>query len=376
MRLDSPDRSPGPSSDEASKTMQGGERMSDSPGKFLGFLDQLLPFLAACPPWLRLWVHVLILINFVTIAGLAIVYLRSKEKAIDEGSLAYFSILTPANSQQIPLDENGAWMLTGTLPKAKDADFTVQVLKLPGGQSIPQTGQKIKSSFDGQWSLEPAQFDGYGTYVINVTGLLNGDSLVRTVTVTCYDKATIYKISIDREMKFRPGANVEPLPAGAISQVDAIKQLQTFQNDFGNALFAHQPPTNDDLESALATVNQGLDLVDAVLPLSPEDINLQNFRAFLLKDYAQVAQSLKRPEAQQALDEAKLMFEAVMEQDSQDTNVWNGLGSVYLLNGQPSRAVFYIRRALQLAPDNVFAQHDLAYAMQQIAAQKQASAGK
>jgi hypothetical protein len=356
--------------------MQGGERMSDSPGKFLGFLDQLLPFLAACPPWLRLWVHVLILINFVTIAGLAIVYLRSKEKAIDEGSLAYFSILTPANSQQIPLDENGAWMLTGTLPKAKDADFTVQVLKLPGGQSIPQTGQKIKSSFDGQWSLEPAQFDGYGTYVINVTGLLNGDSLVRTVTVTCYDKATIYKISIDREMKFRPGANVEPLPAGAISQVDAIKQLQTFQNDFGNALFAHQPPTNDDLESALATVNQGLDLVDAVLPLSPEDINLQNFRAFLLKDYAQVAQSLKRPEAQQALDEAKLMFEAVMEQDSQDTNVWNGLGSVYLLNGQPSRAVFYIRRALQLAPDNVFAQHDLAYAMQQIAAQKQASAGK
>lgn len=350
--------------------------MSDSPGKFLNFLDQLLPFLAVCPPWLRLWVHVLILINFLTIAGLAIVYLRSKEKAIDEGSLAYFSILTPTDSQQIPLNDNGTWMLTGTLPKTKDADFIVQVLKLPDGQSIPQTGQKIRSSFDGQWSLEPARFDGYGSYKINVTGLLNGDSLVRTVTVTCYDKATIYKVSIEREMKFRTGANVESLPAGAISQGEAIEQLQTLQNDFVGAFYAHQPPTKDDLQSALAIVNQGLDLVDSALPLSPDNFDLQNFRAFLLKDYSQVAQALKRPEAKQALDEAKVMFEAVMEQNPQDTNAWNGLGSVYLMSGQPSRAVFYIRRALQLAPDNPFAQHDLAYAMQQIEAQKRAAAGK
>lgn len=350
--------------------------MSGSPGKFLNFLDQLLPFLAVCPPWLRLWVHVLILINFLTIAGLAIVYLSSKEKAIDEGSLAYFSILTPTDSQQIPLNDNGTWMLTGTLPKTKDADFTVQVLKLPDGQSIPQTGQKIKSSFDGQWSFEPARFDGYGSYEIKATGLLNGDSLVRTVTVTCYDKTTIYKLSIEREGKFRTGANIEPLPAGAISPAEAIEQFQKLQNDFVVAYSAHQPPTNDDLQNALVIVNQGLDLVDSALPLSPDSFDLQTSRAFFLKDYAQVAQDLKRPEAKQALDEAKLMFEAVLEQMPEDTNAWNGLGSVYLMNGQPSRAIFYIRRALQLAPDNYFAQHDLAYAMRQIEEQKHAAAGK
>jgi hypothetical protein len=189
----------------------------------------------------------------------------------------------------------------------------VQVLKLPDGQSIPQSGQKIKSSFDGQWSFEPAKFAGYGVYEIKATGLLNGESLVRTVTVTGYDKATVYKLSIEREKRFRTGADIVALPAGATSPDQVIEQFNQLQNSFMAAYSAHQPPTHDDMQNALANVNHGLDLVDSALPLWPNNFDLQNARAFLLKNYATVGQDLKRPEAKQALDEAKLMFEAVRE---------------------------------------------------------------
>ncbi len=350
--------------------------MSESGGKFLSFLDRLLPFLSLCPPWFRFWVHALILLNFLTIAGLAIVYLSSKEKASDEGSLSFFSFITPADSQEIPLNDDSSWMLTGNLPKAKDADFDVQILKLPGRDPVPQTGQKIKSTFDGHWSFEPARFDGPGSYEIKATGLLQGDSLVRTVTVTCYDKATAYKLSIGREEKFRPGADIVSLPKGAVSPDQIAGEWAKLQNDFLALYMSQQPPATADVEKALAIANQGLDLIDSVLPLAPNNFDLQNARAFFLKDYAMAALDLHRPEANQALQEAKLMFEAVVEQAPTDTNAWNGLGNVYLMNGQPSKAIFFIRRALQLAPDNFFAQNDLALATKQVEEQQHAREGK
>ena len=91
----------------------------------------------------------------------------------------------------------------------------------------------------------------------------------------------------------------------------------------------------------MAIVNQGLDLVDSALPLWPNNFDLQNARAFFLKNYAMLDQHLKRPEAKQALDEAKLMFEAVREQKAQDTHAWNGLGSVYLMSGQRQGPLLY-----------------------------------
>jgi Tetratricopeptide repeat len=333
--------------------------VSDSPGKFLNFLDQLLPFLAACPSWLRLWVHALILLNFLTIAALAVAYLYSKEKATDEGSLSNFSIATPTENQQIPLEGQGIWMLAGSLPKSKTADFSIQVLKLPDAESIPQTGQKIKSSFDGNWSFEPARFAGSGLYEIKATGLLNGDSLVRTVHVKCEDKPTAFKLSIEREKQFRQGANILSLPPDPTLPVQKISDLQDLQNQFIAQFPPDRPPTQDELQKAFSITNQGLDLVDSILPLAPDNLDLQNFRAFFLKNYAMVAQDLHRPEASQALEEARLMFEAVINQAPRDTNAWNGLGNVYMMYGQPSKALFYVKRAVELAPDNPFAQHDL-----------------
>ena len=205
--------------------------------------------------------------------------------------------------------------------------------------------------------------------------MLNGDSLVRTVTVTCFDKGTAYKLSIEREKKFRAGANIVNLPAGAASPDQAMSEITQLQNEFFAAYSAHQPPTAEDSQKALGIVNQGLDLVDSVLPLAPNNYDLQNARAFFLKNYAIVEQDLKRPDANQALEEAGLMFEAVLEQRPQDTNAWNGLGSVYLMSGQPAKAIFYIKRALELAPENPYAQQDLATAMRLVEAQK-AAGGK
>jgi tetratricopeptide (TPR) repeat protein len=347
--------------------------VSEAPGgKFLGFLDQLLPFLAVCPPWLRLWVHALIVLNFLTIACLAIFYLSSKEKATDEGSLKYFSVVTPTDGQQIPLSDSNTWMINGTLPKSKDADFRLQVIKLPDGESIPQTGEKFKSTLDGNWSFEPAKFAGFGTYEIKATGMSGGDSLVRTVKVTCYDKATAYQLSIEREKKFRTGANIGVMPAD-VPGGEVIEQVAQLQNDYVAAISA-EPMTEKAWRNALGIVNQALDLIDSTLPVRSNDFDLQSARAFFLKDYAQVAQELKLPEAGQAMDEARIMFEAVAEQHPNDTNTWNGLGTLYMMSGQPAKAIFYIRRALKIAPDNPYAQHDLAVATQQ--AQQQQAEGK
>ena len=206
------------------------------------------------------------------------------------------------------------------------------------------------------------------------SGCWSGDSLVRTVTVTCFDKATAYKLSIEREKKFRAGANIVDLPAGAVSPDKAVDQISQLQNEF-LAIYGTHQPTAEESQKALGIANQGLDLVDSVLPLAPNNYDLQNARAFFLKNYAIVEQDLKRPDAGQALDEAALMFEAVLEQRPQDTNAWNGLGSVYLMKGQPGKAIFYIRRALELAPENPYAQQDLAMAMRLVEEQK-AAAGK
>jgi tetratricopeptide (TPR) repeat protein len=349
--------------------------MADAPKKFLNFLDQLLPFLTVCPAWLRGWVYALILINFVTIAALAIVYLTSKEKATEEGSLKNFSIVSPTANQQIPLDSTASWMVTGVLPKAQGADFELQVLKLPEGQVVPQTGQKTKSTFDGQWSFESAKFAGNGNYEIKATASLNGDTLVRSVTVTCYDKATAYKLSIEREKQFRP-ADIVMLPSDEGTRGQVKEQLQQLQDKFIAVYGTNRAASAAEFQEALGIVNQALDLVDSVLPLWPADYDLQMGRAFLLKDYFQVAQDLKRPEAKQALAEAKVMFEAVVEQQPSDSNAWNGLGNVYLINGQPDKALFFIQRALKVAPENPYAQNDLAVANRMIAQQQQAAAGK
>lgn len=351
--------------------------MSEAPRTFLNFLDQLLPFLAVCPPWLKVWVHALILVNFVTIAGVAIYYLQSKEVYLEEGSLKHFSIDLPTNSQEIPLSDAGTLLVSGTLPKAKGADVTLEILKLPEGQLIPQTApQKSTSTFDGHWWFEAAKFVGFGPYKIKVTASLEGETRVASVMVTCYDKATAYKLSIEREKKFRPAATFTDLSQGPVSLGHVYTNFQKMQNEFLSVYFKDSPLNDADLQQALSIANQALDMLDSVLPVFPNDMNLQTGRAFFLKNYFMVARDLHQTnEARQALAEAQLTFEAVRQQDPGDANAWNGLGSVFFLSGQPEKALMYINKSLELSPDNPYAKIDQQNTVAAIEQQKK-KAGK
>lgn len=331
--------------------------MSEAPGKFLHFLDQLLPFLAVCPPWLKVWVHALIFVNFVTIAGVAIYYLQSKEVFLEEGSLKHFSIDLPTSSQEIPLSPAGTALVSGTLPKAKGADVALEILKLPEGQMVSQTApEKSTSTFDGHWWFEAAKFVGSGPYKIKVTASLEGETRVAWVMVTCYDKATAYKLSIEREKKFRSGANVTDVSQGSVSLGQLYTNFEKLQNEFLSLYFKNSPLNEADLQQALSIANQALDMLDSVLPLFPNDMNLQTGRAFFLKNYFMDLH--RTDEARQALAEAQLTFEAVRQQDPRDANAWNGLGTVFFLSGQPEKALMYINKSLELAPDNPYAKID------------------
>jgi hypothetical protein len=346
--------------------------MSDAPSKFLHFLDQLLPFLAVCPPWLKIWVHVLILLNFITIAGVAVYYLSAKEHSLEESSLKHFSIDLPTTNQEVPLGNTATMLVSGALPKAKGADVALEILKLPERQSIPQTApQKTTSTFDGHWWFEAAKFAGFGSYEIKVTASLEGETRVASVMVTCYDKATAYKLSIEREKKFRPGASIIDLPQGIAPLEQVTTKFQEKQDEFISVYFKTSPLNDDDLQKSLSIINQSLDLLDSALPLFPNNFDLQTGRAFFLKNYFMVARDLHRPdEARQALAEAQLMFEAVREQNPGDTNAWNGLGSVFLLSGQPEKGLWYINKSLELAPDNPYARIDQETALAAIEQQK------
>jgi len=293
-----------------------------------------------------------------------------------EATLEHFSIDLPSDNQEVPLGNTDTMLVSGTLPKAKGADVALEILKLPERQSIPQTApQKATSTFDGHWWFEAARVSGFGSYEVKVTASLEGVTRVQSVTVTCYDKATAYRLSIEREKKFRPEANITELPKGT-SLAQVIAKFQEKQDKFISVYFKDSPLNDADLQESLSIASQALDSLDSALPLFPNNLDLQTGRAFFLKNYFMVARDLHQPDvARQALAEAQLMFEAVRQQNPGDTNAWNGLGGVFFLLGQPEKALSYINKSLELAPDNPYAKIDQQNALAAIEQQKK-EAGK
>ncbi|HXJ95205.1 MAG TPA: hypothetical protein VMT20_20375 [Terriglobia bacterium] len=346
--------------------------MGDALGKLIKFLDQLLPFLETAPVWLRYWIYALIILNFITIAVVSVSYLITKQKSAEAGTLEHFSLDDPGANTVIPLGETGRWMVAGKFPViAADQDVKhdvqIEVRRLPGREKIPQNGSATISTAYGAWRFDSAEFPGEGSYEIVATAALGDGTGFRSVQVTCADKATAYRQSIVRDRERRSA------PPIAWSKADPA-ELQRVKDQFAalQNQFYQQYMVANDLPQSLETVNLALNVLEPLIPAFPDDYDLQTFRAYMLKNYGMIMRDMGRAtDADWSLDEAGKMFEAVHQQKPNDASVWNGLGTIAMLRGNPQVALQCIDQALFWQPGYPEALHDRELVLAALKAQQQ-----
>jgi tetratricopeptide (TPR) repeat protein len=344
--------------------------VGDALNKLIKLLDQLLPFLESAPTWLRIWVYALIVLNFVTIAGISVAYLISKQARQREATLERFTIDSPAHDELIPLSETNTWTVVGKfpiIPPGQNPQKAVQVdvLQLPGKEKVPQPGSP-QITTEGRWFLYSAKFQGAGSYEIVATATLGDRSDSRSVQVRCKDKASAYRESIENDRKQRGAPPIAWPNAedGSIPQIES--RLGALQEQFYQQYFAKH-----DLPQSLETVNLALNVTEPLLPLFPNDYVLQSFRAYMLKNYALIMRDMGRQrDADRSIEEAAKMFGALYEQSPNDVSVLNGLGDMALWRGDPQTALQYIDKALFLEPGYQEARNDREVALAMIKAQE------
>ncbi|MBE7556062.1 MAG: tetratricopeptide repeat protein [Anaerolineales bacterium] len=261
-------------------------------------------------------------------------------------SIKRFSIDRPENDEELPLDRTESWILEGKFPNDLDqtVKIDVEVFKLPERLLIPQTGKPRISTVRGFWRFESVKFDGEGDYEIVITVSTDKESDYHSINVKCLQKATAYKNAIEKDREHRDVTNLVLMTPQEVPLVQLKKDLYQMQKQF----FEFYP---NDLDGALKVISRTLDTLDPVLPIFPNDLYLQNVRAYIFKNYAMVMQVSGHPEeAERALREAERMFEAIRQQNPEDAGAWNGLGSVTLLRKDPNKALYYIEKALEIEP--------------------------
>jgi tetratricopeptide (TPR) repeat protein len=354
--------------------------VTDFLSKLAKFLDQLLPFLESCPAWLRTWFYVLVVLNFLTIAAILVANLTYKQQHLKDESLQRFSVDQPRGNEEIPLGANLSWMLVGKLPvleeKQEPPHVTVEVLKLPERTAVAQSGIWRPDTVQGFWRYESARFDGEGSYEIVATIARGSLSLPRIVQVRCVEKAAAYLDAVKQGRVAQGRAALDaakPVAVAPSIPLPALKeQLMAMDYQF-RKLYG----MDRDLDGSLKVASSALALLDPVLPQHADDFQLQNYRAYFLKDYAMVMLDQNRPEeANAALHEANKMFSAIREQQPNDPSAWNGLGSVAALMGDYHSALYYIDQALAIEKDYTEAQHDREMVLNALRQQEQAGKAK
>lgn len=284
---------------------------------------------------------------------------------------ANFSIVRPKNNDELPLGEDLTWMLEGKFPITDEnqdtkgnPNITVEVYRMPGRKPVPQNGKPRISTAQGLWRFESAKFVGSGDYEIFVEASLNGWRDFRSISVKCLQKGEAYQQAIIRDREYRNASSL----VLATPQDISLPQLKQYLYQLQNQFFEFYP---SNLDSALEIVFKTLDTLDPVLPIFPNDVYLQNTRAYTFKNYAMVMRDLNRPEEfDRTLKESERMFEAIRQQNPEDAGAWNGLGSVALLRNDPKTALEYIDKALEIMPNYEAAIHDRGIALRMLKEQK------
>lgn len=323
--------------------------MPGDENRWTSMIDKLLPFLEVSPPWFRTWIYILIVLIGLTAALGVVLYLRAPR------TLRSFSVDRPLSGEEVALPATGRYFVEGKFPILRaplEHGVVIEVLQLPEGREVPQSGIPRINPVEGRWEHGSVQFAGEGPHEIVATARVAGLSVFRKVPVTCIRKAEFYSAHIRRDRRQR-GAPDVALPSSGDVDLQAVYQ----QADRGQREFFAQYPQDPD--AALATVTRTLDTIDRVLPLFPDDTFLQNVRAFMFKNRALVMKALgRKDEFERSLDNAEATFAAIRDQVPNDASAWLGLGNVLLLRERPQEGLVYIRRALELEPENAAAQND------------------
>jgi len=274
--------------------------------------------------------------------------------------LASFSVDSPEENDEIPLGEKQTRVLEGSFPiladgsrLAETASVEVEVRTYPEGVPIIQNGECKISLYQGKWRYESAQFDGEGIYDVTATASIGKNEDFRSVRVNCTQKDKYYQRAIEEDLKIR---GITRLPSTKPEDIN----LDRVRFQFKQILYNKQVEffdyfSNNDLEHASLTINSTLEIVDQILPVFlpkfPDDLWLQQVRAYTFKNYAMLMRAYHRDdEFSRGLSEAEKTFKAIRDQDPKEAGAWNGLGSIAALRGDYQKALVYIDIALEINP--------------------------
>ena len=266
-----------------------------------------------------------------------------RERSAIQKALEGFSITRPQPNEEIPLPERGVGVVQGKFPVlqgAREPSVTVEVYRLPRKEKVPQDMNRARVDLvNGRWEYD-ARFGGEGPHEVVARASVQGMTAVRPVQMNCVKRLDFLK-------RVMAGQDVAPEVRGAAQRLSedqwrCLRQMQAGQ--WGEAL---------------KTIGRTLESLEALLQRYPEERFLQNTLGYMLKNRAIVMQALgRRKEFEESLRLAEKTFAAVRDQAPEDAAAWDGLGNVYLLQGDARRALVHIERALELDPNYEAAKHD------------------
>src|SRR4051812_7902613 len=245
-------------------------------------LDQLLPFLEAAPSWFKIWIYVLVGLICVTLAAGSVFYLQTKLRAGEKRSFESFKILTPQDGDELPISGPGSWLIRGTFPvfdavdggNRDDVRLAAKVESLLNLEPIPQKDGRVDGpTADGFWRAIVI-LPGEGRYRIVVAAQLGKQQVVREVTVACPGKVSALARRMERDRTTRGAGQLPHIPPPVVNLNAVKRNLYEFQSRFFEAL------EQSNFDSALSVVTEALDVIDPALLSQPDDLEIQNFRAY------------------------------------------------------------------------------------------------